>query len=155
VERKSKNGVTLLSLAPKADGTLPPSQIHSLKEIGKWMAVNKEALYAARPVPYAGIGMKSWKAGTIRFTSKGQYLYAIELGNEILEVEEADQYTVSRPPKAPYTIPGVKPVQDSEIRLLGSDETLLWHQEGKDVVIESLPDPLPGDYAWSFKIRIK
>lgn len=155
VERKSKNGVTLLSLAPKPDGTLPPSQVKSMKEIGKWMAINKEALYASRPAQYAGIGIKSWKSGTIRFTSKGQYLYAIELGNEILDVEEADQYTVSRQPQAPYTIPGIKPVKDSEIFLLGFAETLPWHQEGRDLVIESLPDPLPGEYAWSFKIQVR
>ena len=44
VDRISKNGVTLLNVAPKADGTLPQAQIDGLKELGKWMAVDKEAL---------------------------------------------------------------------------------------------------------------
>ena len=56
VDRKSKNGVTLLSLAPKADGTLPPSQIESLKEIGKWMKINKEALHGAKPAAFVDGG---------------------------------------------------------------------------------------------------
>jgi hypothetical protein len=31
---------------------------------------------------------------------------------------------------------------------------LPWHLEGDDLVIEELPDSLPGDYAWSFKIQV-
>jgi alpha-L-fucosidase len=155
VDRKSKNGVTLLSLAPKADGTLPPSQIDGLKEIGKWMAVNKEALQATRPAPFVKGGTDNWKAGTIRFTEKGQYLYAVELGNE-LDVENVSaEYEDSTPPSAPYVIPGVKPLQGSNINMLGSGENLPWHQEGENVVIETLPESLPCDHAWSFKIKVR
>ena len=38
--------------------------------------------------------------------------------------------------------------------MLGSEKKLPWHQEGDDLVIEEIPDQLPGDYAWSFKIQI-
>jgi alpha-L-fucosidase len=154
VDRKSKNGITLLSVAPKADGTLPPSQVDGLKELGKWMAINKEALYASRPVPFAGVGIDNWRSGTIRFTAKGKYLYAIELGNEVLEMEEADLYTASIRPTAPYVIPCVRPIKDSEVWMLGFNEKLPWHLEGDDLVIEKLPDSLPCDYAWSFKIQV-
>ena len=143
IERKSKNGVTLLSVAPKADGTLPPSQIEGLKEIGKWMAINKEALYATRPAPFLKGGSKNWKSGSIRFTQKGKYLYAIELGNELMDVEDAHKYTASKKPTAPYVIPGVKPIISSEVKMLGIKEALPWHMDGGDLVIESLPDPLP------------
>lgn len=153
VDRISKNGVTLLDVAPKADGTLPEEQIEGLKKLGKWMGVNKEALYAAKPAPFMEGGVDTWEAGTIRFTEKGPYLYAIELGNELPPVDFAD-YKDSKPPKAPFTIPGVRPIKGSVIRLLGSSMNLPWHQEGDDLVIEKLPDPLPCDYAWSFKIQV-
>ena len=39
--------------------------------------------------------------------------------------------------------------------MLGSSENLPWHQEGDNVVIEKIPDPLPCDYAWTFKIQVK
>ena len=155
VDRKSKNGVTLLSLAPKADGTLPPSQIEGLKELGKWMAINKEALYASRPAPFTKGGTDNWKAGSIRFTQKGQYLYAIELGNELDEENVSAEYEESTPPKAPYVIPGVKPVNGSKIKMLGSTKDLPWHQQGADLVIKKIPDPLSCDYAWAFKIQVK
>jgi alpha-L-fucosidase len=154
VDRKSKNGVSLLSVAPKADGTIPQSQIDGLKEMGKWMAINKEALYASTPAPFADIGMDTWRSGTIRFTVKDNYLYAIELGNEVLEMEDADKYTDSDQPVVPYIIPGVNPVKNSEIQMLGSDKKLPWHIDGDNLVIEELPEPLPCDYAWSFKILV-
>ncbi|HIJ69915.1 MAG TPA: hypothetical protein HPP87_00965 [Planctomycetes bacterium] len=137
VDRKSMNGITLLSLAPLADGTLPPSQVETLKKMGQWMAVNKEALYASKPAPFVAGGVDVAEAGSIRFTMKGNFVYAIELAE----------------PNAPYVIPGVKPVKDSEIIMLGSIESLPWHQEGEDVVIEKIPEPLPCDYAWTFKIQ--
>ncbi len=154
VDRKSRNGITLLSVAPKADGTLPPSQVEGLKELGKWMAVNKEALYASTPAPFAEGGVDVWKSGTIRFTQKGKYLYAIELGNEVLDMEDAHRYKKSRKPKSPFTIPGVRPIKGSEIMMLGSDERLPWKLKGNKLIIEKLPSQLPCDHAWTFKIQI-
>jgi len=154
VDRISKNGVTLLDVAPKADGTLPEAQIEGLKKLGEWMAVNKEALYAAKPAPFVEGGVDTWKAGTLRFTEKGPYLYAIDLGNIWPPTVGFADYEDSNPPSAPYTIPGVKPVKGSEIRMLGSSKNLPWHLEGNDLVIEEMPDSLPCDYAWSFKIKV-
>ncbi len=155
VERKSKNGVTLYSLAPLADGTLPPSQVEGLKELGKWMAINKEALYAAKPPKFVEGAPKLWKTGTMRFLAKGDFIYAVELGNEIMEMEEADLYTESIIPEAPFIIPGLKPVEGSQVVMLGTEEALLWHMEGEDLVIENIPDPLPCEHAWSFRVRYK
>jgi hypothetical protein len=95
------------------------------------------------------------KGGTVRFTEKGNYLYAIDLGNKWPTTRGFADYEDSTPPKAPYTLPGVRPVADSEIFMLGSEKSLPWHMDGKDLIIEELPDPLPCDHAWSFKIRVK
>jgi hypothetical protein len=84
----------------------------------------------------------------MRFTRKKEYLYVIDL-------EE---------PTAPLKIPEVRPLPGSEIFMLGSDKSLKWHvvlddeddeyeSEG-DLIIEEIPDPLPCDYAWSFKIQV-
>jgi len=154
VDRKSKNGITLLSVAPMADGTIPPSQVKCLKEVGKWMKINKEALHGSTPAPFVEGETDNWQAGTIRFTQKGNYLYAIELGNEVLELEEAHLYSPSIMPKVPYLIPNVQAKAGSEIVLLGCDEKIVWKQVGKNIVIEKLPDDLPCEHAWSFRIEI-
>jgi len=144
VNNVSKNGLTFFSVAPKPDGTLPEEQVRGLKKLGDWMAINKPALYATVPASFDMSGPGTWKHGSIRFTRKKEYLYAIDLEK----------------PEAPLVIPGVLPLKGSEIRMLGSDKSLKWHVvEGEDeedftLVIEELPDPLPCDYAWSFKIQI-
>jgi alpha-L-fucosidase len=131
VDVKCKNGVTLMSVAPKPDGTLPDSLVKMLNKLGDWMRVNKEALHGADcRIPC--------EAGTLRFTQKGHDLYAIDL-------EE---------PSTPVVIPGVTPMPGSTIRMLGSDDNLAWHQDDGNVVIDELPDPLPCDYSWVFRIRV-
>jgi hypothetical protein len=103
------------------------------------MAVNKSALYATVPASFATVGSHDWKSGSMRFLRKKEYLYAIDL-------EE---------PTAPMVIEDVRPVPGSEIKMLGSSENLPWHLEGNKLVIEKIPDPLPCDYAWTFKIQVK
>jgi alpha-L-fucosidase len=144
----------LLDVAPKADGTLPEAQIKGLKELGQWMKINKEALYAAKPAHFVEGGIDEWRAGSLRFLEKGNYLYAIELGNEWPPTVGFAEYRESRIPVAPQRIPGAAPVEGSAVRMLGFDKDLRWHMEGEDLVIDEIPDPLPCDHAWTFRIQV-
>ncbi len=153
VDRVSKNGVTLLDVAPKADGTLPQAQIDGLRELGDWMAINKEALHGAKPAHFVDGGIDEWRSGSIRFLEKGDFIYAIELGNVWPPEVGFAEYGGSEVPTAPYTIPGVVPAEGTEVRLIGHDESLPYRVENGDLIIESLPDQLPNDHAWSFQIR--
>jgi len=120
------------------------------------MKHNREALYAARPAPFKEGGVDEWQAkgGTVRFTEKGNYLYAIDLGNVWPSKFGFADYPDSKKPTAPYTLAGVKPVKGSEIVMLGSKKKLPWKIEDNNLVIMELPDPLPCDHAWSFKIQV-
>jgi hypothetical protein len=102
------------------------------------MAVNKPALYATVPASFATVASHDWKSGSMRFLRKKEFIYAIDLEQ----------------PSAQLVITDVRPVPGSEITMLGSSKKLRWHQKGDDLVIEELPDPLPCDYAWSFKIQV-
>ena len=103
-----------------------------LNKLGDWMKINKVALYGARCRTPS-------KAGTFSFTLKGPCLYAIDFDT----------------PNTGLVIPGVTPVQGSEIRMLGCAKPLTWHPRGADVVIDDIPNPLPCDYAWTFKIQVR
>ena len=59
----------LLNVGPKPDGTFCDEEIRILKDYGKWMKVNKEAIYGTSPNPYNG----DFPWGTI--TQKGKALY--------------------------------------------------------------------------------
>jgi alpha-L-fucosidase len=149
VSNVAKNGLTFFSVAPKADGSLPEEQVEGLQKLGDWMAINKEALHATVPAPFVMGGTDRWEYGFIRFTRKKEYLYAIALEEPIV----------------PLVIPDLEPLPGSEIFMLGSDKPLKWHTEEYEnedendgemdnLVIEEIPNPLPCNYAWSFKIKI-
>ena len=84
----SKNGVLLLNVGPKADGTLPEQDAKILSELGKWLKVNGDAVYGSAPWKTATEGPTNVKGGgfsendlaytpeDIRFTVNRGRIYA-------------------------------------------------------------------------------
>ena len=115
------------------------------------MNVNGEAIYGTRPWTKAAEGSTKSTAGAftdneesaytaadIRFTTKGDILYAIALAwsDEVL-------------------IRSISPDQEvNHVSMLGSDEELSWSQtaEGLSVIF---PKEKPSQYAHVFKLALK
>jgi alpha-L-fucosidase len=89
----SKNGTLLLNIGPRPDGTIPEAEAAVLLDIGRWLSLNGEAIYATRPWKVYGEGPTRivegpfqdtkrvpFTAKDIRFTTKGETLYTIVLG---------------------------------------------------------------------------
>jgi alpha-L-fucosidase len=59
----SRNGNFQLNIGPKADGTFPKASTRRLREMGAWMFVNGEAVYATKPNPFRNVnwGYITWK----------------------------------------------------------------------------------------------
>jgi alpha-L-fucosidase len=88
----SKNGVLMLNVSPMANGIIPENQQAILLEIGDWLKTNGEAIYGSRTWEVFGEGpTKQEKSGMfldkitytpqdIRYTKKGNIIYAIVLG---------------------------------------------------------------------------
>jgi alpha-L-fucosidase len=92
----SKNGVLLLNIGPKADGTIPVREQELLEGIGAWLSINGEAIFGTRPWSIAAEGptevpvgsftdtdLSPYTAEDIRFTTRAEvsaeFLYAILL----------------------------------------------------------------------------
>lgn len=94
----SKNGNLLLNVGPKSDGTIPEQAQSILHEIGAWLKMNGDAIYATKPWRIYGEGPTKPAAGSFhegdvpytsqdfRFTTKGGVLYAIEMAPPTGEV---------------------------------------------------------------------
>ncbi|WP_109829409.1 alpha-L-fucosidase [Reichenbachiella versicolor] len=92
----SKNGVVLLNLSPKSDGTIPEEQKSVLLEMGQWFEKHGEAVFDTRPWIMFGFGNAQagqgshggqsatveYSASDIRFTQSkdGRTLYMFFLG---------------------------------------------------------------------------
>ena len=89
----SKNGNLLINIGPRSDGTIPDEVKQVLRAVGGWLRVNGDAIYGTRPWKLYGEGptqvaagsfhdadTKPYTAEDFRFTTKGNNLYAIELG---------------------------------------------------------------------------
>jgi alpha-L-fucosidase len=154
VDIVSKNGCLLLDVGPAADDTIPPTARERLRGMGDWLRVNGDAIYGTRPWKIYGEGpTKQAKAGgfsenadkpftaqDIRFTTKGDALYAIALG-----VPQA---------KLKINSLGLAAGKIDSITLLGSDAKLDWKQDADALTIQPATK-WPCQHAVTFKITFQ
>ena len=96
----SKNGMLLLNVGPKPDGTITEEETKVLLETGEWLALNGEGIYDTVPWRFCQEGEHQPSAGVLneeavaydesdfRFTCKNNIAYAFQmkapLGTEVL-----------------------------------------------------------------------
>jgi alpha-L-fucosidase len=152
----SKNGNLLLNIGPRADGTIPDEVRNTLLDMGAWLNVNGEAIYATQPWKVFGEGPTKIQAGMghdkdtqpytpqdFRFTQKGNALYAIQMalptdGKAVIHALGAQQQA--------------KGLRIANVELIGSTAKLDWKQSDKALEIKA--PAAPTKYAQAFKITL-
>lgn len=147
----SKNGNLMLSVPLRGDGTPDSDEIQIVQDIGAWLKINGEAIYATRPWTIYGEGpstvvgekgpfdglrdvpKKPFTAADIRFTRSkdGNTLYAIALNVPTNEV----------------SIKSLAGKKVASVKLLGSGESIRWSSEPDALVIQPVTN-------WPSKIAV-
>ncbi len=147
----SKNGNLLLNVPLRHDGTIDAAEEKVLADMAAWISVNGEAIYGTRPWKVFGEGpeRKSGRhfsekifaemtARDIRFTCKGDSLYAIAMG-----WPDDGKLVIRSLATTAGTIKGVS--------LLGCTGKLGWQQTGDGLTVK-MPAKEPCAFAFAFKI---
>jgi alpha-L-fucosidase len=155
VDIVSKNGNLLLNFGPRSDGTIPDQVQITLREMGAWLKINGDAIYATTPWKTFGEGptqvmagafhdtdTKPYTAEDFRFTAKGTTVYAIGMacpanGKAIIHslgwAHEGSAIAIA------------------QVELLGSIEKVNWTQ-GADALEVTLPTQAACKYAYALKL---
>lgn len=160
----SKNGVMLLSAGPMADGTIPDEQVKAMEGIGARMKLYGESIYGTRPFvsfgegptklkrdsadawnEYGAIkkGLDQLNAKDVRYTKKGNTIYAIQLGWN----ENESSRTLHVFAKE------AKEMKIKTVTVLGSSEKITWKRTDEGLLV-SQPQgkPAEADAALVYKI---
>jgi alpha-L-fucosidase len=154
VDIVSKNGNLLLNVGPRADGTIPDEVQALLRDTGKWLDVNGEAIYGTRHWEVFGEGptvvptvrfrerdYQPFTAQDVRFTTKGDVLYAILMGWP--EGQANLKSLASGSDLAGGSV--------QQVSMLGVEGALSWSQDDQGLKVD-LPSERHCDHAYTLKI---
>jgi alpha-L-fucosidase len=156
VDIVSKNGNLLLSIPLPGHGEPDSDEIAFLNELADWQQVNSEAIKGTRPwsvfgegpsaeaseIPSYQLSKLKFDHTDIRFTTKGEILFAIALGwptdGKIVIKSLAEN-------SANY------PRQIRKVELVGAKSEVKWKRRAQGLEIQ-VPVPPPCKYAFAFRI---
>ena len=145
----SKNGNLLLNFPLRADGTLDSREEGIVEELAAWTSINGEAIYGTRPWRISGEGSEEadngdfdedtleYTAQDIRFTAKGNYLYAIAL---------------AWPESGTITIRSLAGADRPVVRMLHGGDLLTTARTPRGLAI-TLPAEKRGNHAFVFRLE--
>jgi len=141
IDTVAKGGNFMIGIGPDEKGWWNPEAIRRLEEVGSWLNINGEGIYATREREG-----ELYKEGNLRFTrSKDlKYTYVFAMTPDASEIN----------------LESVRPKPNSKVILLGCDQEMRWEYDGKCMQIK-VPNPnelrTKGkntfNYAYTFKIE--
>ena len=135
VDIASKGGNYLLNVGPTSEGLIPEPSIERLREVGQWMKVNSEAIYATSATPFKKL---PWGRCTKVLTDAGATLYL---------------HVFKWPTEGKLLVPGLKNSVESASLL--ADGTKLTSTSGPEGVTLTVPATAPDKVSSTIVLKIK
>ncbi|CAH1794580.1 unnamed protein product [Owenia fusiformis] len=141
VETVSCGGNLLMNVAPTYDGRIMPIYEERLRDMGKWLVVNGEAIFKTKPWIHQNDTVTKDIWYTMRKTQSGTSVYAI---------------TLQWPMGNTLELGGVTPTDQLNVSLLGLHLALNWHASSKGGIFIEIPpitvNEMPCEWAWVFRL---
>lgn len=162
VDIVAKNGNLMLNIPVRGDGTIDEKERKIVEEIGRWMKVNGESIYATRPWKIFGEGPaqeasaqlstqgfnegkgKAFTYEDIRFASKDNVLYATAMG-----WPEDGKLFIKSLAKASELFP--KEIQ--KVAILSTKQSLAFERNDKGLLI-TLPEKTSDELKYANVLQI-
>ena len=142
VDTVAKGGGLMVGVGPSAHGEFNPEAVRQMKEAGKWLKTNGEAIYATRPRDGSNYG----EGDHVRFTRTK---------------DKRSVYVILTDwPGRELTLTSLRPQAGSKIKMLGSSAPVEWTFDAAKGLTIRLPESLqsesnrPSDYAWTLKVQV-
>jgi alpha-L-fucosidase len=161
IDDTSKNGIMLLDIGPRPDGSIPAEPRAILQSIGRGLKINGNAIYGSTPCYILGFGegphlhtgggafsdeAVEYNSHDFRFTQKGNTIFAIAMdwprkGDDFLIHSFAANRLISTG--------GI-----ASVSLLGSNAKLGWKVTPEGLRIKC-PIKQPCEHAYAFQITLR
>lgn len=175
----SKNGNLLLNVELLSDGTIHPEQKKILDDIGAWINLNHEAIYASKPWKIYGDNLNSY----LNINNKNADETDLETLKQQKKSGHFNERTMASPPyghnEVRFTtngrylyvivlnpkvgaikIPSLgsnsdqKPGKITSIKMIGGDKKIDFEQNENNLIVQ-VPKNRPNKYATIFKVKMK
>ena len=144
VDIASKGGNYLLNVGPTAEGVIPQASQDNLRAVGRWLEVNGEAIYGAKPTPFGDeLGGFSAtdkdKDGKPIFVARDQWRCTVQAGKLYIHIFKW--------PGTEFALKGVKAAVTRAYLLADPARKPLPVKSAGDSVVITLPAAPAGELA--------
>jgi alpha-L-fucosidase len=138
VDIVSKGGNYLLNVGPMADGVIPQPSQDVLRTVGRWLKVNGEAVYGARPTPWGDeLGAPGPEGST---NLRGEPLFLARSEWRVTTKPGKLYFTFFQEPRVPFALPAMKNAVKRAYRLADGVPVEVKVEHGRPQLV--IPRPI-------------
>ena len=170
----SKNGVVMMVVPQRGDGSIHDELTQMLVEMGEWMEVNSEGIRGTRPFRVYGEGPSPIPEAKVAELENGIFrggrdnVFRTHFGDHMAYTADMIRYTTSKDGKFVYAFLlgwpedltevkmkslGLYQLTVNSVELLGSGEKISWVQDDNYLTVQ-LPSKAPFVQAVCFKLSV-